>query len=101
MLEDGDFFTAFVPVPDVMGPRGTGGSAREAARPKGESVRDAVMGFLSQQERVTASEVAQRMGISARSARRGLSKLVRGGLVSTVGAGRSTAYRLATHRPLD
>ena len=101
MLEDGDFFTAFVPVPDVMGPRGTGGPAREAARPKGESVRDAVMGFLSHQERVTASEVAQRMGISARSARRGLSKLVRGGLVSTVGAGRSTAYRLATHRPLD
>lgn len=93
-LEDGDFFKAFVPVPDVA-PRIPGESGGLGSEDNGRGdVEALVLTMLASRSSVTAAEVAERTSSSARTVRRRLAAMVEEGRLATTAGGRSTAYRL-------
>lgn len=93
-LNDGDFFEAIVPIPEVVtrqpfAPERAlrGGSSLQA-------VEAAVREILSSSDNATVVEVARSCGLSARTVRRRLSELVGFGVLDMDRRGRSTVYRL-------
>ena len=89
VLEDGDFFSAFIPVPGALpGQRhATGDGTFEAA----------VVAFLRSRGVATAAEIADATVEAPRTTRRKLASMVNSGAIERIGAGRSTAYRLAAN----
>lgn len=108
VLEDGDQFTAFVPVPPVMvgAAEGRGGhnaatgversgaasgSRRSRTRAEVESV---VKDLLARSDRFAATEVGERISqVGERTVRRYLAEMVKEGKLVSVPRGRSTTYR--------
>lgn len=91
VLRDGDFFDAFVPVPDYL----------SDTRPKGREGGGAPGGIaavaLRQAETngsVTSSELARLASVSPATARRHLNDLVRMGVLEKTGSTRAAAYHL-------
>lgn len=108
VLEDGDRFTAFVPVPPVMASvaeskvdhdaatsvkrnGAVGGSRRNRTRTEVEA---AVNDLLARSDSFAATEVGERIAkVSDRTVRRYLSDMVKEGKLISVPRGRSTTYR--------
>lgn len=109
VLEDGDQFTAFVPVPPVMVGAAEGrdghnaatgversgaasGSRRSRTRAEVESV---VKDLLARSDRFAATEVGERISqVGERTVRRYLAEMVKEGKLVSVPRGRSTTYRV-------
>ncbi|MBW3091143.1 RNA-binding domain-containing protein [Bifidobacterium miconisargentati] len=102
VLEDGDVFRAFVPVPD--------GGARDAAAhmpvvPSAEEkppttrktgrIDAVILDMLSDGGTISSMEASERLGVTSRTALRHLTGLVRTGVLVAEGAGRGRRYRLA------
>lgn len=87
-MRDGDFFEAFVAAPTSDAP--------EAEADGSSSVWDVALRRLSNQDTITSSEIAEEMGVSARTARRKLKALVDEGRLMQEGARKSVRYRLPT-----
>lgn len=85
-LEDGDFFSALVPLPD--------GAAARPGGASGKPFEELVVDLLLSSGVATAAEVAEVSGEAPRTVRRRLASMVEEGLLERVGGGRSTAYRL-------
>lgn len=98
VLEDGDQFSAFVPVPPVMG--GTQRPDTDQGRRGGErasrgrtEVERAVGDLLSRSDSFTASAVSSLVtSVGDRTVRRHLAAMVREGKLSATMRGRSTTY---------
>lgn len=99
VLEDGDQFTAFVPVPAVM--EGVAISSDERAHGKSEArveVENVVASLLARYGSFPASAVADRVvSVGERTARRYLAAMVKEGKLAMVPRGRSTVYRAGEH----
>lgn len=90
-LSDGDFFEAFVQVPDVgVNVKSAGESSRI---PMADAVERAVFELLAISDMVSARSVAERLNANQRTVRRHLSALVSKGVLTTEKGGRSTVYR--------
>ena len=85
-LEDGDFFSSYVPIPDAAAMRPGGG--------RGESFEVAVLEVLGSRGTASAADISELTGEAPRTARRKLAAMVDAGTITRVGGGRSTAYRL-------
>lgn len=91
-LSDGDFFDAWVPVPDVMPISEAPDTPIEVS---GNTEKGTIVGFISRTGKAAPAEMASALGIAPRTLSRRLSKLVKEGIVARDGKGRSTRYRLA------
>lgn len=90
-LSDGDFFEAFVQVPDVgVNVKSAGESSRI---PMADAVERAAFELLAISDMVSARSVAERLNANQRTVRRHLSALVSKGVLTTEKGGRSTVYR--------
>lgn len=112
VLEEGNFFTAFVPSPVGLTPRSdsagrtpnSSGKVRESSgkvRKKSYSglstTESSVIEMMSEHGLVTTSEVMELLDITDRGAQLLLRRLIEKGFVQKTGASRSTRYRLVPH----
>ena len=102
VLEDGDVFRAFVPVPGSSvageGPASSAsgdanGGTRPSALPDGRVDR-VILGLLSDRGSVSSADVAARAGVTTRTALRHLTRLAQEGVVAVEGDRRNRSYRL-------
>lgn len=116
VLKEGNFFTAFVPSPIGLPRHSNDESAGEVrnSSQKFAIVRDTLGEALTKQlsegelvaleliitgkRDINSDEVAEAIVITRRGAQKLLSKLMERGIVTRIGAARSTRYRLATLR---
>ena len=110
VLEDGDVFRAFVPVPeDNTGMRGEAAGAPawngfradavsdDGARTsvsKGNGIDGTILGMLSERSSVSSADVAAMVGVTPRTALRHLTRLAREGRIVAEGSNRNRTYRL-------
>lgn len=100
VLEDGDVFKAFVPVPN--GASGIGHTESVLSRrvqvdvaQSVDTVDETIARLLAEHGTVSSAEVAQEAQVTVRTALRHLTKLTRSGLICAEGENRNRRYRLA------
>lgn len=100
VLEDGDVFKAFVPVPN--GASGIGHTESVLSRrvqvdvaQSVDTVDETIARLLAEHGTVSSAEVAQEAQVTVRTALRHLTKLTQSGLICAEGESRNRRYRLA------
>lgn len=91
-LSDGDYFEAVVPVPDVIAASAPKGNEDLPANSTFVRVKNAVFELLGSRENLTTDDIADRTGLSLRTVRRYLLKLVEDGVLEAEKKGRKTLY---------
>ena len=92
-LSDGDFFEAFVQVPDAGATAKSAGEKNHVSS-MADTVKQAALELLGASDMVSARLVAERLNANQRTVRRYLAALVSEGVLTTEKGGRSTMYRL-------
>lgn len=98
ILEDGDMFSAFVPVRFVDGSSGSGEEPPQAARQTATlagNVDEVIDQIIAERGSVTSREVADRTQVSLRTAYRYIVARVQDGALIAVRRGHATSYRPA------
>lgn len=91
-LSDGDYFEAVVPVPDVVAASTPKRNEDLPAKSTFVRVKNAVFELLDSQKNLTTGDIADRTGLSLRTVRRYLLKLVEDGVLEAEKKGRKTLY---------
>lgn len=91
ILDDGDFFNAFVPVPEVV--ENNNDKILSSSNQK-MTLEEIVLDLLSEQDSITSKEIAEVTNGNQRTIRRHLVSMAKDGTLVMERKGRSTAYRL-------
>lgn len=94
VLEDGDFFDAFVPVPAVHGARGTKGTADSSMAEPAPDLDEEIVNLLAEKGTAAAASIAENLGVPRRTAQRHLAALADENVLQRIGSGPTTRYRL-------
>lgn len=99
VLQDGDFFDAFVPVPVVYAAQvevavESGDASTASVAEKAPELDERILGFLAERGAMGSGAISEVLDVPRRSVQRHLSKLVEGGRLKKTGSGRGTLYEL-------